>query len=632
MALPAFWRQARLHRGLLVLAVAACLVAAASFGLAAWWRGGPSVPTHLTLLVPDGLSEDDVRVRAWRDAAEETGFPLVVRPASSLLRPLAGEAAAALIVPDSVHRQMNDALVDALQAQVEAGAALMLVHDAGIADLDGHYHPGQSRLSALAGVRYGLYGQLREHMLREQEAWMDTVAVPLLRLPPGKLMREDLKSPLTSAQPAPVDGEELAVSSYAYGRLRYPVFVTEGRFEGRRLMHGEGSTVLAGVHTAGRGQVLFVNLPLTYLKLRTDGFFMHSFLRYFAQELVGLPQLAAMPDARGALVMNWHIDSARAEPAMEKLGALGAFEQGPYSMHLTAGPDVDVPGDGGGIDLAHNPAMQAWVKRFIERGDEVGSHGGWIHNGFGRLVETQSVQASVELIERNSAVVQQASGRTVREYSAPTGTHPAWVTPWLRAHGIHAYYFTGDIGMPPTRSYQDGQRSPPDMWAFPVLSYGPYAAFEEASAAGIPQDDVAAWLVDVADYCAQQRTVRLVYFHPPGIAIFPDAFSRWLRHTRRLVDAGQLRWTTMAAHAEFANQRLAVDWQVAAEGGAALRLTARHAQSLHHMSWLLPAGRYGQPALLAGDAEIVREGPQWRITARDVTRLDLRLPVLAAAP
>jgi peptidoglycan/xylan/chitin deacetylase (PgdA/CDA1 family) len=374
--------------------------------------------------------------------------------------------------------------------------------------------------------------------------------------------------------------------------------------------------------------VLFVNLPLTYLKLRTDGLFLHSFLRYFAQDVAGLPQLAQVPDGQGAMIMNWHVDSAAAVPAIERLESLGAFEQGPYSIHLTAGPDVDEVGDGLGMDLERNPAMQKWVRRFVARGDEVGSHGGWIHNAFGRSVGRQPPERSLPLIERNVAAVQAASGQPVREYSAPLGHHPGWKTPWLRERGIGAYYFTGDIGMAPTRSYQDGERSPDGTWAFPVLSYGAHASFEETWTAGIPQSDIGAWLKDVADYCVQFRTVRMVYFHPPGVALFPNAFRDWLQHTGALVRAGGLRWITMAQYTAFANARLAVEWDVQADAhdaGAQL-LQARHPRTLEHFAWLLPARRYAQPRVLQGKAVVTRDGDDWRVVAGDTSLLRLQLP------
>ena len=614
-------------------AVALLLAGAA---LLLWFKAGLARPletpaTHLALIVPDDARDDDVNILAWRDAAAEVGFALEVVSASRLVREDNLHRDAGLILPDTLHRNVNDVLLAHLTRRVHEGAQLLLVHDAGIADMRGRYHPLQSRLSALAGVRYGLYSAFGAGMLRDEVAWIDPRALPLIRVPPGKLMRQDSNDPLTSAQPVPQEGEQLAVASYQYGRLHYPVFATAGAFDGQTLMRGDGGSVLAGLRSAGRGGVLFINLPLTYLKLRTDGFFMHAFLRLFAQDVLQLPQLSPLPQARGALIMNWHIDSASALPAMEKLSALGVFKQGPYSVHLTAGPDVDVPGDGGGMDLANNKTMRAWVRLFTERGDEVGSHGGWIHNEFGRLISSQLRTRSADLIELNSAVVSQASGRSVREYSAPTGNHPAWVTPWLRERGILAYYFTGDIGMAPTRSYQDGLRGPPDMWAFPVLSYGSHAAFEEASASAVPEAHMSAWLKDVADFCADNRTIRLVYFHPPGLVIFPRAFEAWLNHAGALVRDGRLRWMTMAQYADFANRRMQVQWQLR-PGAASVTLQASHPDSLAQMSWLLPVQRYAQPTVLQGRAQVLRDGSFWRVTAEGGKELTLEMQAIAAAP
>ena len=590
-------------------------------------------PLRLAMVVPDDLPRDHVLVQAWQDAAVEVGTTLEVLTASELLRlglPLANRA---LILPDGIHRQMNDLLISHLSALVHSGTRLMLVHDAGVADPGGLYHPSQSRLSELAGVRYAVFGELGPKMSPDQVVWVDPLGLPMLRMPPGKLMREGSAQPLVSTQPAPQPGEELAVVGYRYGRLRYPVFATREAYDGLRLMHAE-SGLVAGLRRVGLGQVLFVNLPLGYLKLRTDGLFLHSFLRLFAEDVAELPLLSSMPSGRGALIMNWHIDAAAAVPAMETLTALRAFEQGPYSMHLTVGPDVDRIGDGQGMDLAKNPAMRDWVRRFVERGDEVGSHGGWIHNEFGRLVDVQDRSRSSALIERNSAVLSDVSGLPVREYSAPTGNHPAWVTAWLRERGVQAYYFTGDIGMAPTRSFQDGQRSPADMWAFPVLSYGALASFEEARQLKVRDADIAAWLNDVADYCATYRTVRLVYFHPAGIAMFADAFSQWMAHTAQLVSRGALHWMTMTQYASFANRRLQVQWALTTDADApaatpasdeAIRLDATHPQSLAEMSWHLPVQRYAQPTVLQGLARVERDGAVWRVVATGGSSLSLQL-------
>src|SRR3712207_7347166 len=45
--------------------------------------------------------------------------------------------------------------------------------------------------------------------------------------------------------------------------------------------------------------------------------------------------------------------NAALEP-MKQMEALGFLEQGPYSIHVTAGPDAHDIGDGLGFDVLHN--------------------------------------------------------------------------------------------------------------------------------------------------------------------------------------------------------------------------------------------------------------------------------------
>ena len=621
-------------RRLITVALLAGLVGAA------WHFGGrrdmpAGVSTTLVLLLPDGADADDVRVQAWQAAANELGFPLELSNASQLLRTAGPMHDRALIVPDGVHTRMNDQLLARLQALVEGGTRLMLVHDAGRLDLNGAARTLPSRLTALAGVDYARSSvNGRNEPTREQPVWADVTALPQLRLPPGKLVRQGGDRPLVSAQTPPDPDEELALVGYQYGRLRYPMFETRGAYQGKRLLHAAGGVLVAGVRRVGRGQVLFVNLPLGYLKLRTDALPLHSLLRFFAEDVCELPHLAAQPKAQGGLIMNWHIDAAAAVPALNVLDRLGMFEQGPYSVHLTAGPDVDRPGDGLGMDLQNNVTMQSWVRRFVSRQDEVGSHGGWIHNEFGRLVDTQDAARSIALIDLNSNAVSSASKRPVREYSAPTGNHPAWVTRWLQQRGVSAFYFTGDIGMPPTRSFQDGRPAPPGIWAIPLLSYGVIASFEEARAAGVAEADIGAWLVDVAEYCALNRTVRMVYFHPPGAATFSGAIARWLKTTASLVQQGSLQWMTMTQVAEFANLRSKVQWRLepAGPGAPALALLAHHPESLDRMTWLLPKSRYERPLALSGAVLIDGDARDWRVVAGPGTDMRLRLPLRPALP
>lgn len=611
----------------------ALLLAGAAAGT--WWQARddrlPDNLQKIVLLLPDADLNDPVQVHAWQDAAEELGINLDTQTASQMMRSGRQVQGTAYILPDTLHRRMSDVLIGNLRERVRAGDTLMLVHDAGLSDIDGRYRDERSRLSDLAGVQYGLYGELKTGMLRDAPAWVLPEQVQALGIPPGKLVRGAEGRPYTSAQAASASDEPLSIAGYVYGALNYPTFVTRGHYDGTRLMGTADGSLLAGLHRFGAGQVLFVNLPLTQLKVRTDGLLLHSFLQYYAERVVGVPQLSPMPQGRGAVVMNWHIDDRKALPALERAAEMGAFKQGPYSIHFTAGPDVNEEGDGKGMDLANNAQAKDWVRRLGTAGHEIGSHGGWIHNWFGARADKLDREVVASLIERNSALLLEVGGRPVHEYSAPVGNHPAWITAWLRKRDIRSYYFTGNTGMAPTRSYQDGVRPLPDIWSYPVLNFGVYASFEEAKADQLPETEVAAWLTDVNRFCADHRTVRLVYFHPIGLVMYPQAFQRWLESGQELADQGRLRWMTMARYSEFANQRLRVRWTVTdSSRNASLpsqQLEAHHPQSLDGMTWLLPRSRYAQPTVSSGQAVIDEVEGQWRVVAGPGTGLRLHLPL-----
>lgn len=631
------------------LALLIGLLLAASAGGAWWWlqRGAERAALQrVVLLLPDDPALDAVAVQAWRDAADELGFPLETLTDAQLLGNDPLLQGAALILPDTIHRRMSDAAIEALQRRVAAGARLMLVHDAGLANSDGQYAAQRSRLSALAGVDYAVYAELRTAMLREAPVTVRREQVEALQIPPGKLVsgpRQQL--PPSREQPPPAAGEALTLASYVYGPLKYMTFVTRGAYGGTPLMEAPDGSLIAGLRRVEAGQVLFVNLPLTMLTLRTDAMPMHTMLRYFAQQVAGLPQLSPLPQGRGAVVMNWHVDDRKALPALARAAELGAFEQGPYSLHFTVGPDVNEPGDGKGMDLANNPEAQAWVQRLAAAGHEVGSHGGWIHNWFGDQVGKIDPAEAAALIERNTELVAQVSGRPVREYSAPVGNHPSWVTGWLHERGIRSYYFTGNSGAAPTRSYQDGRAPLPDSWSYPVLSFGVFASFEEAKANATPEAAVADWLRDVNHFCADHHTLRLVYFHPFGIVMYPNAFRQWLADAKALVARDRLRWTTMAQYTEFANARLRTRWSLgpalpAAEAAAGASagagpgvdvrphvqlLRAEHPESLAGLAWLLPEDRYRRPEVAEGQARVELADGQWRVVVTGGNRLVLRL-------
>lgn len=588
----------------------------------------------LAVLTPDSVSSVDPRLTVWLDAASEEGLHAVAIRDSDLeagTRHYAG-----VILADGLHLTASDALLAALQAYVHSGGNLMLVYDSGTM-MPGGRPAARSRFSDLVGVDYALHDSPRDDVTRRAGIWGRLAVMDALGIPPGKAMpapqdltttgQEQVAS-LASANPigqaevlsSPLRPAYYTVDTYAYGHIAYTSFVTKGTYAGEKLLQSAAGLV-AGFERHGRGSVLFVNLPLGYLALRTDALLLYGFLHYFSQQ-IGLPFLAAVPDGLGGLVLNWHLCAGDSQPALLVLEKLGFFEQGPYSFHFTAGPDRDKIGDGLGMDLPNNPEMQRWIHFLEKRGNAIGNHGGWAHNVFGFNVNEDNEAEFRHYLELNTEAVERVTGHAIREFSAPQGNLPKWVTRWLDEHGFVGYYFTGNTGLGPSRPYRDGQRSNQAQWSFPIASLGKAASLEDMHFSHVPDAEVAAWLRDMSDFVSRQRVSRLIYMHPPGANYYPDALLSWLSKTAELQQRGVFRWYTMSGLADFLNARQQVEWRAGrSRDRKTLLITATHSRSLAHQTWFLPREMYERPQILAGNARIVKQPDRWIIIAGDGSRL-----------
>ncbi len=641
---------------------------------------GTDSADNIILLLPDATSVADPLVSAWLDAGREEGLHVVVLADSEFLR--LGAAAldyAGVILPDQVHARASDALVGALQQYVAQGGKLMLVFDAGVLTDAGFFASPSSRFSALVGVDYALYDELLGEVtgigaVMGGRRWMRQLQVPpgksmpveaavadegaraLRRTPrrlhatpadPGGLRTWDHKRFHRPAhervrghwrerggpgwrwrQRPPTAAQTHQIVGYFYGALDYPSYVTRGDFPGTTLLSSASQGLVAGQRTFGGGEVLFVNLPLGYLKGQTDGMLLHGFLHYFATEVLQLPILAAQPGGVPGMIVNWHVDDGAAIGDLERLSDLrgiDAWKQGPFSIHLTAGPDRDFFGDGLGMDLVNNELAKWWVRYWDERRHQIGSHGGWIHDYFG-INATEDKRAEFEpLLDLNLRAIRGVlPERRIVEYSAPQGNTPKWSTAWMQRNGFLAYYFTGHTGMGPTRAYRDGAGPTEDLWAMPLTTYGSMATFEEFGDEGVGEDEAAEWLTALADFAVRERTVRMVYFHPPGAADYPEALRALLERAQQYDDQGAFRWYTMARLARFLNERERVSWTVRERSTGTHYFAAEHPQSLRRQAWRLLKARYARPVVLSGSAEVIDDGRYWLVAARDCARLEFK--------
>lgn len=565
---------------------------------------------QIALLVPDGFALPDARVSSWLDAAQEEGLKITVINDSQFQQGTTPAQFSGVILPDQVHANASDALISSLETYANQGGQLMLVYDFGALTTTGFYAPQKSRLSNLAGVDYVLYDQLLGNMIGVGPVTGLGTTLRTLQVAPGKSMVWD------ATATNPVEG----ISGYVYGFLIYPSFVTQGTYSGSALLTSPNFGLVAGLRNFGNGRVLFVNMPLSYLKGQTDGMLMHGMLRYFGTNMMKMPRLSAQPKALGGLVLNWHFCAGDQIAPANKLKGWGIFQKGTFSMSITAGPDQINVGDGKGINLSQNTTAQQLVAYLLSQGHNIGSHGGWIHDFWGANASETNQSTFEQYLVLNKQSVEGVTGRPAIEYAAPEGNTPQWSVNWLEANGNSAYYFLGHTGMAPTRSYRNGALTNETIRAFPVMPFGQYATFEEFEEFNVPAASITAWYKQLIDFVAKNRTSRLIYMHPLGAVDYQSVLNSLFNKAATVKTSGQFNWFTMDTLAKFGQRRQQVSWQ-ATDGGNSWTFQATHPSDLTDMAWVLPKSAYNQPVVTQGLGLVTWDGTNWIVTALGGTTL-----------
>ena len=418
---------------------------------------------------------------------------------------------------------------------------------------------------------------------------------------------------LVQLPPAPSGDPVHSISGYYYGALTYPSYVTQGTAQGAVLFSSPQHGLVASSRTFGSGSVLFVNLPLTYLKLSEDAMPLHGFLHLFARGLVKQPRLTSVPNGTGGLVFNWHLDSQEALAPMQTLKDMGIWNNKPFSIDMTAGPDTINPGDGLGFNLLNNPTAQQFLKDFDRQGHSVGSHGGWIHDYYGTYANETNASEFLPYLVLNRDAIQTVLGHPSKEYSAPQGNNPTWALTWLEQNGIVGYYSLSHTGTAATRSYRGGKLINPSMWAIPLTPFGVAAVFEEFQDLQFAQADVSQWYSDLVDFAVQNETNRMIYAHPPGAADWPNVISGLMTYAKQKQTAGMFKWYTMPQMANFMNLRNTVTWSNAVSTTGKMRVTASHPTNLKTMAWAYPKTLYSRPVVVSGTMTIVDQGTDWLV-------------------
>ncbi|KVE44405.1 polysaccharide deacetylase family protein [Burkholderia sp. BDU5] len=425
---------------------------------------------------------------------------------------------------------------------------------------------------------------------------------------------------VTTTTAATTDALE-GISGYVYGFLTYPSFVTQGTYSGTTLLTSPNFGLVAGYNPYGSGGVLFVNMPLSYLEGQTDGMPLHGFLHYFTTNVLSMPHLSLEPKAQAGMVLNWHFCAEEMiQPALY-LKSLGIWNNGPFSIVVTAGPDDAAIGDGLGINLTNNTQAKQLMQYLLGRGHNIGSHGGWDHDYWGANASETDQSTFQQYLTLNHQAVQSVTGKPDVEWAAPEGNTPTWAVTWLESNGYSGYYFTGHTGMAQTRAYRNGALLNPGIWAFPVMPFGKYATFEEFQEFGVSTTDVTNWYESLMNFVVANRTTRLIYMHPLGASWYPNILTTIFSYANTLIASGQYKWYTMDQLTQFDRRRLLVTW-TATDTGSGWSFSASQPTSLQDMTWLLPKNAYQLPAVTGGSATVVTTDPtNWLVIAGAGTAL-----------
>jgi hypothetical protein len=555
-----------------------------------------NIKTHVTkesqiaILINDSYSLNDDAVKVWTQAAKEEGIDLSVISSSDLLRTdltnnKSYDKFAGIIVPDSIHKKGGDALINKLKEYTNHGGKTMIVFDAITYENTGSFSPGfffkgKAPLSDLVGIEYALYDKLSDKSISLQQIYGTPSVFESLQLPPGKYEAEK---------------DKYVIKTYGYEKAVYPTFVTGKILSNsfKPLLTAGNGSIVASLNHYGKGNTFFLNIPATYLKARTDGAFLNGALYYFAHDLVKVPMLSRTPNNKGIGILNIHIDSNAAIRPLETLTKEKFFDNGPFSIHITAGPDCYDLNDKLGFNLDKNSTMQYLVKDWMNKKHAIGNHGGWAHNYFAAQASLKKSEKYKHLLDSNEKSVSSIIGKSTTEYSSPEGVTPIWVVDWLKEHKVKAYYFTGNIGMAPTKTFRDGKLVDDDnhIWSFPVATSGRAATFEEAFMYNKTEYEMGEWISNLIRFNIQQKTARLVYFHPPGAMPFMDAIYRMIDEANANKKAGLFEWRTMSNYADFLNKRELTKWNMVQKNDK-LFINLSNPQNLDEIVFKIPKMKY----------------------------------------
>lgn len=402
------------------------------------------------------------------------------------------------------------------------------------------------------------------------------------------------------------------LSGYMFGKLQMPMRFLRGNWGGNssgldifvNIETLDGKTVPGIIRRSiGKGNIIYVNAPLGKLKAEADDLPLRSFIRTFMYKFAHLPHVLNVPEGKGGISINWHVDSNGEHENFPKVMAQGLLHKElPMSFHITAGDFLDEPGDDNGFLVTDSPGKELALT--MKEYGIVGSHGGWGHNWFAKNLEEGkfSREEIKKYIEMNNNAVGDVVGYSITEYSAPVGVHLQPVcTDILAELGVRVYYYTGDSGSVMNRTFYKGKMVSDKVLAFPIMPCGKYASMYEMKKNGMSGEEVLEWFKGIADFARETKTFRLIYSHPYDIEHYEKevyAFLNWLEKEKV---EGRVAVRTMTEVADFYQKFLHVRYKFTHKDKG-IHVSLFNEGGLQDITFALPKNAVARPE----DTEVFR--------------------------
>ncbi len=442
----------------------------------------------------------------------------------------------ALIFPDALCRTIPIDVASRAKQFAQCGGKVLVVFDAGTRDRRGHYRK-KGIFVNLLGVDYVQYDRLRNAAYLTSHLKFNSAAdAAYWQIPPGKV------SPSNE------------LMSYIYGPMNFSVPATRLTSSSTRVYASSPFGPVLSRRPVGKGEAVWIGIPLGALKASGDDLELRAFLRTFVETIAELPHLVPSPRGLGGLVIDWHVDYNGEWIWLPSMLSHHLVRKGiHYEFDVTAGPDNNHPGDGEGFDAAGRG--RPLVKEIMHYG-WIGSHGGWLHNWFAHNLERHKLSRReiLHLVQINDECLQNITGYPIISYAAPQGVHPQpEMTEILQQLGMCAYYYTGDAGSAPNRTFYNGRMVSKKVVAFPIMPNQNTASFYEMGEKHFSTQEIETWLDGTMKYVIKQRTVRLIYSHPHDLNTpqLRHAFSHFIDGVQVELRKGDLQVEPMYVYAHF---------------------------------------------------------------------------------